>query len=151
MASPSASDNVHDGESDNESDSVSVPLDPPRSPGSDISSRVSSIGADIPLWMASAVTCLIQLANLAGELNEFHYHFGKGQDDVTMGNLVAKIKKSLVISRIGQIQYLVGAMEIKFTDDMMYTSLRRWICNMDQGPTPTVTIQCIRTDDENLL
>ena len=160
MASPSASDNVHDGETDNESDSVSVPLDPPMSPDSDISyesndSMEAVLGERetqvTPLWMASAVTCCIQLANLAGELNEFHYHFDKGQDDVTMGNLVAKIKKSLVISRIGQIQYLVGAMEIKFTDDMMYASLRRWIYNMDQGPNPTVTIQCIRTDDENLL
>ena len=133
--------NEHDGETDHESDSLSVPLDPPMSPDSDISSRVSSIGVDTPLWMASAVACRIQLANLRGESKEFQYHFDKGQDDVTMGNLAAKIKKALVISRIGQIQYCVGVTELKFTDDMLYASLRRWIYNMDQGPNPIVVIQ----------
>ena len=129
-------------ESDNDSDSLAAFL--PMSPDSDISSRVSSIGVDTPLWMASAVACRIQLANLRGESKEFQYHFDKGQDDVTMGNLVAKIKKALVISRIGQIQYCVGDTELKFTDDMLYASLRRWIYNMDQGPNPIVVIQWTR-------
>ena len=117
------------------------------SPNSDISSRVSSIGADIPLWMTSTVACRIQLANLAGEVFEIEYHFCQGQDDVTMGNLVAKIKQSLDISCIGQRQYFVGATEIKFTDDMLYASLRRWIYDMDEGPDPTVTIQWTKQID----
>ena len=132
------SEHAHVSEPDNES-GTHMSLD------SSISSRVSAIAEDPPLWMASEVLCRIQLATMGGQVKELQYRFDKGQNHMSIGNLVAQITKALEISRIGQFKYFLGVAEIQFTDAMVYASLREWLYEKDphHGAVLTLTIQCV--------
>ena len=106
------------------------------SPTSFYSDFISDIEDDLPAWLDCSVEYHIRLVKPNSEgLKEVRYTFGKGENVMSVGNLVAKIKEILGIKLIGSYRYSIKGEEIIFSEKLMYQRLREWlrfrICTVD--------------------